>query len=111
MSRAEFTKDTKRQAWDRAGGICEATGAWWGLPEGVRCTRPVAEYDHVILDANSHDNSLTNCAAVCRTCHRWKTDKRDTPTAAKTLRQQDKHRGITGPRRQWGKRAMQGAAR
>jgi hypothetical protein len=46
------------------------------------------EYDHLILDANSKDNSLENCRAVCPKCHAWKTANRDTPTAAKTVRQQ-----------------------
>ena len=105
MGRAEFTKSTKREAWDRSGGICEATGPWWGLPEGIRCTRPVAEYDHILLAANGGDASLENCCAVCKPCHRWKTDRRDTPIAAKTLRQQDKHRGITGPKCRWQRRS------
>lgn len=106
MARAEFSKATKREAWERSGGVCEAHGPWWGLAEGIRCTNVVSEYDHIILDANSKDNSITNCAAVCKRCHRWKTDHRDIPTAAKTRGQQDKHRGITGPKRPWGKRPM-----
>jgi hypothetical protein len=56
------------------------------------------EYDHIDLDANSKDNSLGNCAAVCIPCHRFKTAKHDTPKAAKTLRQQDKARGVTRPK-------------
>lgn len=97
MSRAEFTKATKREALRRSGGRCEGIGEWYGLNAGVRCQMPLnrgVQFDHVILDANSHDNSLENCAAVCLRCHRHKTTKRDTPLAAKTLRQQDKHRGI-----------------
>jgi len=46
------------------------------------------------LDANSKDNSLENCAAVCIKCHKIKTAKHDIPTAAKTIRQQDKARNI-----------------
>lgn len=99
--RAEFSKKVKRAAWERSGERCEAVGAMYGLPPNQRCNMPLtrgAEYDHIILDANSHDNSLENCAAVCIPCHRFKTDKHDTPTAAKTLRQQDKHRGIRSSR-------------
>lgn len=98
MSRAEFTKPTKREALRRSGGLCEAVGTMYGLEEGRRCNAPLAygvEFDHVVLQANSKDNSLENCAAVCVKCHRWKTANHDTPKAAKTLRQQDDHRGIS----------------
>jgi len=97
MSRAEFSKPTKREALKRSGGKCEAAGAMYGLAPGQRCNADLAygvEYDHIILDANSKDNSLENCCACCPSCHRWKTSHIDTPTAAKTLRQQDKNNGI-----------------
>lgn len=97
MSRAEFSKPTKRDALKRSGGKCEATGSMYGLPSGQRCNADLGygvDFDHIILDANSKDNSLENCAAICRKCHRWKTDHIDIPTAAKTLRQQDRHLGI-----------------
>ncbi|OGT54684.1 MAG: hypothetical protein A3E01_10050 [Gammaproteobacteria bacterium RIFCSPHIGHO2_12_FULL_63_22] len=97
MARAEFTKQTKRATLKRAEGRCEAQGALYGLPLGQRCNASLAygvEFDHVVLEANSHDNSLENCGAVCPKCHRYKTDHHDTPTAAKTLRQQDKNVGI-----------------
>ncbi len=93
MSRAEFTKPVKREALKRSGGLCEAVGTLYGLQPAQRCNAPLAygvEFDHVILEANSHDNSLGNCAAVCKRCHGWKTANHDTPTAAKTVRQQDK---------------------
>jgi 5-methylcytosine-specific restriction endonuclease McrA len=97
MARAEFKKQTKRDALKRSGKKCEAVGVMYGLEPNTRCTNDLAygvEYDHIILDANSKDNSLENCAAVCIKCHRWKTDHHDTPKAAKTLRQQDKNNGI-----------------
>lgn len=99
MSRAEFSKPTKRLALQRSGQLCEAVGAMYGLDSGRRCNAPLAygvEFDHIILDANSKDNSLENCAAVCIRCHKFKTAKHDTPLAAKTLRQQDKALGIKG---------------
>lgn len=97
MSRAEFNTATRNAAWDRSCEVCEATGALYGLPPGERCTADLnlgCEYDHVILDANSKDNSLGNCAAVCPKCHRWKTTQRDIPTAAKTVRQRNMRRSI-----------------
>lgn len=90
MARNEFTAATRKLALKRSGKVCEATGSWYGLPEGMRCTASLAlgvEYDHYILDANSKDNSLENCRAVCPKCHGWKTQNRDTPLAAKTVRQ------------------------
>lgn len=94
--RANFKKQTKRDALTRSGGLCEASGPMYGL-SAERCNAPLGygvEFDHVILDANSKDNSLENCAAVCIKCHKWKTAKHDTPLAAKTVRQSDKARGI-----------------
>lgn len=91
MSRREFTTKTRKEALKRSGMVCEAVGSWYGLPDGQRCARNLGEgveYDHLILDANSKDNSLENCRAVCPACHRWKTSNRDVPTAAETKRQQ-----------------------
>ena len=111
MTRAEFSKATKRAAYLRSEGWCEAVGKWYGMPLNKRCSALLIssdiQYDHIVLDANSHDNSLENCAAVCSKCHRWKTAHHDIPLAAKTLRQQDKHRGIKGPKRTWPSRKIQ----
>ncbi|MBL8582823.1 MAG: HNH endonuclease [Rhizobiaceae bacterium] len=93
MNRREFSKQTKREALQRSGLLCEAVGVMYGLDPRHRCNAPLGygvEFDHVILDANSKDNSLENCAAVCIKCHKWKTAKHDTPLAAKTVRQRDK---------------------
>ncbi len=89
-NRREFSSKTRKLALKRSGKVCEAVGAWYGRPAGQRCTNDLSlgvEYDHIILDANSKDNSLENCAAVCPSCHRWKTSNRDTPLAAKTVAQ------------------------
>ncbi|UHS60570.1 HNH endonuclease [Agrobacterium vaccinii] len=96
-NRKEFTKKTQREAFTRSGFKCEAIGAMYGLPSGQRCNADLAlgvQFDHIVLDANSKDNSLENCAAVCIKCHKWKTANHDIPMAAKTVRQQDKVRGI-----------------
>lgn len=88
MARREFTAKTRKQALKRSGMICEAVGEWYGI--NGRCQNSLAygvEYDHIILDANSKDNSLKNCAAVCIRCHDHKTRHHDTPLAAKTVAQ------------------------
>lgn len=97
MSRNEFSKPTKREALKRSGGLCEATGALYGLQRGQRCNAPLSfgvEFDHIDPDANSKDNSLENCCACCPRCHRWKTSNVDQPRIAKTVRQSDKWNGI-----------------
>lgn len=89
--RREFSAKTRKAALKRSGFVCEAVGDWYGLPTGERCTANLGdgvEYDHLILDANSKDNSLENCRAVCPSCHRWKTSHIDVPVAAKTKRQE-----------------------
>ena len=101
MSRTEFSKATKRDALTRSQMRCEALGAWYGMEAEQRCNAPLAygvEFDHIILDNISSDNSLDNCAAVCIPCHRFKTAKVDVPKAAKTKRQRDKDLGIHKPK-------------
>lgn len=100
MPRAEFSTKTKREAFKRSEQKCEAVGAWYGLEDGKRCNADLSygvEFDHLVLDANSKDNSLANCRAVCIPCHRFKTQKHDVPLAAKTKRQADM-RHITKPK-------------
>jgi len=90
--RNEFARQTKRDALRRSGKLCEAVGAMYGLDADRRCNAPLGygvEFDHVVMDANSKDNSLENCAAVCIRCHGWKTAKHDIPMAAKTVRMQE----------------------
>lgn len=96
MSRI-FSKPIKRAALERSGGKCEAKGDLYGLPAQITCGASLAygvEFDHAILWANSRDSSIGNCVAVCPSCHRYKTAKHDTPLAAKTVRQRDKHAGL-----------------
>ena len=97
MPRRNFDKPTKRAALARSGGMCEAEGPLYGWEPGVMCLAPLAygvEFDHFDLWANSRDSSIENCRAVCPKCHVFKTANHDTPKAAKTVRQGDKHRGI-----------------
>ena len=96
-----FSKPVKREALARSGLRCEAVGPMYGLPEGVRCNANLGagfDFDHIVLWADSRDSSLDNVAVVCRPCHRAKTEKHDTPRAAKTQRMQDKANGIRSER-------------
>lgn len=95
--RAEFSKKTKRAALERSNLRCEAVGVLYGLEDGIRCSASLAkgiEFDHVVADSLGGDNSLENCFAICRTCHRKKTARHDTPAAAKGVRIRDKNAGI-----------------
>ncbi len=82
--RAEFTRKTKVEAFERAGGRCEA------------CTVKIIagngpHYDHRIPDAVGGANDLANCQVLCKTCHGLKTAKTDVPAIAKTKATRDKH--------------------
>ena len=93
MPRREFTPKTKKAAWERSKGLCEASGPFYNRPWDDRCNKPMlkAEYDHFIRAADGGDNSLENCRAVCADCHSWKTCNIDTPGAAKAKRIERKH--------------------
>ena len=101
MTGCGFDKPTQRAALDRAQGLCEAVGPWYGLPKGHRCNFPFErkkEFDHLIARSMGGDNSLRNLRVVCKPCHGFKTTKIDTPRAAKTVRQRDKHTGVSRPK-------------
>ncbi|URQ76203.1 MAG: HNH endonuclease [Candidatus Ochrobactrum gambitense] len=99
--RKEFSKNTKRQALERSQMRCEASGPFYGLKEGQRCSISLSngvEFDHYLACSNGGDNSLENCISACPRCHRFKTSQFDTPRAAKTKRQSDKAKGIVRPK-------------
>lgn len=101
MSRREFSNPTKRAAYARSGGKCECHlmphvfETFCGLPLGDGNVR----YEHIDCDALSHDNSLENCAVLTIACWRYKTDKYDKPTIAKSNRVRDRARGIKRSKR------------
>lgn len=82
--RAEFTKATKLLAFERSNGHCECCG-------GKILTS--AEYDHIIEDTLTHDNSLENCRVLCSKCHGAKTQK-NRPAIDKTRRIYEKRAGV-----------------
>jgi 5-methylcytosine-specific restriction protein A len=93
MSRREFTKQVKRDAFLRAKGCCEGTDC------GIKIKIGGARYDHIIPDALGGEPTLDNCQVLCEPCHKIKTGKRDVPTIAKTKRIQDREMGIRKPSR------------
>ena len=81
---AEFSKRTKLDAFERAKGKCETCGV--KIHSG-------AEYDHIIEETLTHDNSLANCRVNCAKCHAVKT-KRNRPEIDKTRRIFEKRAGL-----------------
>ncbi len=107
--RKEFTKQTKREALKRSGGLCEGEGPLYGLPQGQRCGLLLSygiHFDHVNPDSNGGEPTLENCAATCPKCNLYKADKFDKARAAKGVRQRDKHNGIRGVKKPWPSRKM-----
>lgn len=93
MSRTEFSKKVRRDAFVRAAGQCEGGGC------GCRLTVGKFQYDHRIPDWMGGEPSLSNCQVLCTDCHRAKT-KQDSADRAEAQRREDAHRGIKdAPRR------------
>ena len=97
MARLEFTAATKRDAYDRSGGVCEChLIPWLNRPDGcgVRLRDGQMNYEHINPDNIRSDNSLDNCAMLSRTCWREKTDRYDRKVIAKSNHVRDRARGI-----------------
>lgn len=96
--RAEFSPRTKRQAWERSGGRCEAENCGRKIFPGDG-----PEYDHRIPDAAGGDNSLKNCQVLCAWCHSEKYPG-DRKTIAKVQSVTARHaraKGPKGPQSPW----------
>ena len=77
--RREFPKRVRLAAAERARGRCERH-LW---REGEACLgRPVA-FDHVQADGLGGEPTLENCAALCASCHKEKTQSEDNPRMRK----------------------------
>ncbi|MBO1021491.1 HNH endonuclease [Methylobacterium sp. SD274] len=90
MSRREFSKKVKRDAFVRAAGHCEGPGC------GAKLSLGKFAYDHVNPDGLTGEPTLENCAVLCDPCHKEKT-KNDVADIARAKRREDAHRGIRPP--------------
>ena len=102
MSRTEFSRKTKREALERSGYRCEATGVDYGFKPGQRCNCSLSlgvQFDHIIPDQLSGLNDLDNCQALCVACHKIKT-KSDIQRIRKSDRQRDKNTRVIRPKGQ-----------
>lgn len=94
--RREFSKDTKRQAFERSGGVCECHRVpSLKRPQGCGLVLRSGHfnYEHIDQDALGGSNDLSNCAVLSKTCWREKTARIDLPLIAKNNRQRDRDRG------------------
>ena len=94
--RHEFSKQVKRDAFERAKGYCE--GHPDGQPCGVKLTLGKFHYDHEIPDWLGGEPTFENCTVLCIACHKTKTTKQDVPAIAKAKRIIDRQKGIIKPR-------------
>lgn len=99
--RAEFSAETKRQAYERSkdgAGVarCECYRIPHVFPEpcGVPLVTGQIFYEHCVQDAIGGGNDLDNCAVLTKTCWRLKTSTYDLPVIAKVKRVADRDRGI-----------------
>ena len=98
--RADFSNDTKRQAYERSrvNGVptCECHLIPHVFPQP--CGRPLGEgntfYEHIDPSRISSRNDLANCACLTRTCWRIKTDSYDRPVIDRVRKREDRHRSI-----------------
>jgi 5-methylcytosine-specific restriction endonuclease McrA len=100
-ARAEFTKKTMEQAWERANGNCE----YCHLPFDGR--RP--EYHHHISAALGGGNSLENCRCICVRCHREVTKTEDLPRIVKAKALEEKRAGLRRSKTRWPKQSFRRA--
>jgi len=99
-TRNEFSKDTKRQAFERSrvNGIptCECHLIPHVFP--VACGRPLGEgntfYEHITISRVSFRNDIDDCAALTKTCWLIKTNTYDKPNIARVRKREDRSRGI-----------------
>lgn len=89
MSRAEFTKATKTEAFYRCGGKCQSCGTILAYGN--------IEFHHDKECAFGGSNHLRNCVVLCRNCHCAITNHR-LPVIAKSNRQRAKHLGLRSRR-------------
>lgn len=104
MARHNFSAKVKRQARERSGGRCEASGVVYGLEPEQRCNASLegkrVEIDHYPIPATDEGSDvLENAVACCVQCHGFKTRTYDIPMQAKGKRASDRHLGIRPPSR------------
>jgi ferredoxin len=79
MTRLEFSAPTKRKAYERAKGRCQACDV--ELRDGG------PQYHHILEARLGGDNALANCQVLCIPCHKVVTKEQSIPRITKMKRQ------------------------
>ena len=102
----EFSRDAKREMWERAKGICEChlVPQLMGILHGTPCNAPLGPvgnifYEHIVCSELGGDDTPDNGAVLTRTCWKLKTSLYDIPAIAKARRLGDADHGIITPAR------------
>lgn len=66
-----FSDEVKAQAFKRSGGRCECQRKTHGHPGRCKATitKTTVEYHHLHAESEGGHNGLSNCEALCRSCH------------------------------------------
>ena len=102
MVRQNFTQTTRKAAYERSGGFCEASGVRYGKEPGERCNKPIGKVFHAdhyprgAHDPHPDTRSLANCVACCPECNLYAAQHFDTPFEAR-LKKVLRKRGL-GPK-------------
>lgn len=98
IPRRNFSKATKREAFERSNGVCECRLVpmlpTFGEGCGAKLSPGNTFYEHITPDGINGSPTLENCAVLVKTCWRLKTDSYDLPVIAKSNRVSDLARGI-----------------
>lgn len=94
--RREFSKETKRLAFERSGGVCECHLVPWLFPDPCGCALGDGNtfYEHIDPTRISDRNDLDNCAVLTKTCWRIKTAQHDLRVIARVRKREDRAHGI-----------------
>lgn len=90
--RKEFPDKVRALAFKRSRGFCEIGRVH--MPE-IGCGRKLftgdIRYEHIDPDGLTGEPTLENCAVLCTSCWKIKTNKYDIPVIAKSKRVERKH--------------------
>lgn len=106
MTRHEFTAAAIREADARANGRCEAVGARYGLPDGIRCNADLSvtgrqrdHYPRGAHDPHPDTRMAGNCVVCCPAHNQYAANHTDKAVEAKMKRIARKHGHVPDTRK------------
>lgn len=97
--RRNFSTFTQRRALARANGVCEChlIPHVFAIPCGRKLGPGNTFFEHIDCDQLGGDNTISNIAALTKTCWAYKSARFDLPVIAKSKRRFDRNNGIVDP--------------